>query len=165
MHHSSRAALCVLQVLAGGLESFLGYSMAELGPMWADPIRSMREEIAAHGTADDALCFDYVANKLSGTEPKVWPNGVMDAAREQPVSLAALVRHHDARAAGLERHEVLACRLYTCPPWCDAIQRVSALPLHAAHFYTHGERTNACTGRVVASAHPRGARGAAAGAA
>ena len=103
----------MLQVLAGGLESFLGYTMAELGPMWADPIRSMREEIAAHGTADDALCFDYVANKLSGTEPKVWPNGVMDAAREQPVSLDALVRHHDARAAGLERHEVLACRLYT----------------------------------------------------
>ena len=78
VHGAPLKALCVLQVLAGGLESFLGYTMAELGPMWADPIRSMREEIAAHGTADDALCFDYVASKVSGTEPKVWPNGVMD---------------------------------------------------------------------------------------
>ena len=97
-----------------GLARLLGLTTRELCIRMGRGEAEIVKEFEEHGTADDKECLEYVLHKAAGSSDKEFYNGKrdLDPARHGWI-LDDFVNTPQARAAELERDEVLALRLYT----------------------------------------------------
>jgi len=76
-------------------------------------LSTMEREFELKGTAEDRECFQYCAYGKTGSNKKVWDNGVLDQGRADGLTLDDFVGLKEAKKAHLSRAHVLALRLYT----------------------------------------------------
>eukprot|EP00322_Chrysochromulina_rotalis_P000749 CAMPEP_0115871198 /NCGR_PEP_ID=MMETSP0287-20121206/22738_1 /TAXON_ID=412157 /ORGANISM="Chrysochromulina rotalis, Strain UIO044" /LENGTH=982 /DNA_ID=CAMNT_0003325983 /DNA_START=223 /DNA_END=3171 /DNA_ORIENTATION=- len=96
-----------------GVHRFLGLNDAQLYSGLADGIKAIEREFREHGTPDDLECFHYIMNQTSGSNRRVWPNGVLDNGRQDGLSFEYFCSHPAAQQAGLSPAHVLALRAYS----------------------------------------------------
>ena len=97
-----------------GLAKLLGLTTRELCIRMGRGESEIVREFEEHGTADDKECLEYVLHQAAGSSDKEFYNGKRDQdAARHGWQLDDFVDTPQARAAELERDEVLALRLYT----------------------------------------------------
>lgn len=96
-----------------GVHRFLGVEDATLYRGLSEGVPAIEREFEAHGTADDLECLEYVLRQASGSNQRVWANGVLDEGREAGLLLHDFVQHPAAKQANLTVAHVLALRLYS----------------------------------------------------
>jgi hypothetical protein len=89
----------------------------------------MEREFELNGTAEDRECFQYCAYGKTGSNKKVWDNGVLDQGRADGLTLDDFVGLKEAKKAHLSRayldgrRTVLRpCRECPCDTWCLATE-------------------------------------------